>query len=78
MNNKSIGNSEYIAPEYEDKGKVSSKTDVYSFGVVILELITGRKAADKISGDKKLVAWVRNTSHITKLLLTTSHKNLNY
>ncbi|XP_073224336.1 uncharacterized protein [Cicer arietinum] len=59
LNNKSIGNSEYIAPEYEDKGKVSSKTDVYSFGVVILELITGRKAADKISGDKKLVAWAK-------------------
>jgi len=53
-------NSEYIAPEYQEKGKLSTKTDVYSFGVVILELITGRKATDKISGDKRLVEWVRN------------------
>ncbi|RHN66650.1 putative protein kinase RLK-Pelle-PERK-2 family [Medicago truncatula] len=58
-NNKIIGNSEYIAPEYQEKGKLSTKTDVYSFGVVILELITGRKAEDKISGDKRLVEWAK-------------------
>ncbi|GAU21054.1 hypothetical protein TSUD_132660 [Trifolium subterraneum] len=59
FNNKSIGNSEYIAPEYLEKGKLSTKTDVYSFGVVILELITGRKATDKISGEKRLVGWAK-------------------
>ncbi|XP_058788344.1 uncharacterized protein LOC131662540 [Vicia villosa] len=59
FNNKSIGNSEYTAPEYQEKGKLSTKTDVYSFGVVILELITGRKATDKISGEKRLVGWAK-------------------
>ncbi|KAL5077817.1 hypothetical protein RYX36_016801 [Vicia faba] len=59
FNNKSIGNSEYTAPEYQEKGKLSTKTDVYSFGVVILELITGRNATDKISGEKRLVGWAK-------------------
>ncbi|XP_050877326.1 uncharacterized protein LOC127081084 [Lathyrus oleraceus] len=59
FNNKSIGNYEYAAPEYQGKGKLSTKTDVYSFGVIILELITGRKATDKISGEKKLVGWAK-------------------
>lgn len=52
---KSFG---YTAPEYMENGKLSTKTDVYSFGVVLLELITGKRATDKISGEKSLVAWV--------------------
>lgn len=55
-----MGNSEYTAPEYQEKGELSTKTDVYSFGMVILELITGRRATDKISGEKSLVGWVRD------------------
>ncbi|KAI9071457.1 hypothetical protein K1719_046577 [Acacia pycnantha] len=51
--------SEYSAPEYLEKGKPSPKTDVYSFGVVVLELITGRRATDKLSAGKSLVQWAK-------------------
>jgi len=57
---KNKENYEYLAPEYREKGKSSSKTDVYSFGVVILELISGRRTTDFTSEDKSLVEWVRN------------------
>ncbi|KAL5994866.1 hypothetical protein ACLOJK_024923 [Asimina triloba] len=35
-----VGTFGYVAPEYAESGKVSTKTDVYAFGVVLLELIT--------------------------------------
>jgi len=50
----------YTAPEYLENGKLSTKIDVYSFGVVLLELITGRRATDKLPGGKSLVGWVRD------------------
>ncbi|KAK7316596.1 hypothetical protein RJT34_00180 [Clitoria ternatea] len=56
---KSARNFGYEAPEYSSNGKLSSKIDVYSFGVVLLELITGRKATDKLPGGKSLVGWAR-------------------
>ncbi|KAG4394477.1 hypothetical protein AAZX31_20G041600 [Glycine max] len=56
---KSVRNSGYAAPEYVENGKVSNKTDVYSFGVVLLELISGRRATDKLPGGKSLVDWAR-------------------
>jgi len=49
----------YLAPEYAEHGKVSSKTDVYSFGVVLLQLITGMRTTDKRLGGRSLVGWVR-------------------
>jgi len=54
-----VGNLTYMAPEYAEFGKVSTKTDVYSFGVVLLQLITGMRTTDKRVGDKGLVGWVR-------------------
>ncbi|ESW18182.1 hypothetical protein PHAVU_006G019900 [Phaseolus vulgaris] len=56
---KSVRNSGYAAPEYLENGKLSNKTDVYSFGVVLLELISGRRAADKLPDGKSLVNWAR-------------------
>ncbi|KAL9368161.1 hypothetical protein Peur_039360 [Populus x canadensis] len=42
----------YVAPEYQENRKLSTRTDVYAFGIVLLELITGRNAADKKPGEK--------------------------
>ncbi|KAJ4831033.1 hypothetical protein Tsubulata_029337, partial [Turnera subulata] len=54
-----VGTLGYLAPEYAECGKVSTKTDVYSFGVVLLQLITGLKTTDKTLGGKSLVGWAR-------------------
>ncbi|XP_012454786.1 proline-rich receptor-like protein kinase PERK3 isoform X7 [Gossypium raimondii] len=54
-----VGTLGYLAPEYAECGKVSTKTDVYSFGVVLLQLITGMKTTDKRLGGKSLVGWAR-------------------
>uniref|UniRef100_A0A0D9X333 non-specific serine/threonine protein kinase n=1 Tax=Leersia perrieri TaxID=77586 RepID=A0A0D9X333_9ORYZ len=51
-----VGTRGYAAPEYVATGHLSVKSDVYSFGVVLLELLTGRRAAD---GDVMLVEWAR-------------------
>lgn len=54
-----VGTLGYLAPEYAECGKVSTKMDVYSFGVVLLQLITGMKTTDKRLGGKSLVGWVK-------------------
>ncbi|XP_074568993.1 receptor-like serine/threonine-protein kinase At1g78530 isoform X2 [Curcuma longa] len=52
----------YLAPEYFDTGRATTKGDVYSFGVVLLELLTGKRPSDEsfIEEGTKLVTWVRD------------------
>ncbi|ESW20770.1 hypothetical protein PHAVU_005G013200 [Phaseolus vulgaris] len=54
-----VGTLGYLAPEYAEHGKVSSKTDVYSFGVVLLQLITGMRTTDRRLEGRSLVGWAR-------------------
>ncbi|KAK7259670.1 hypothetical protein RIF29_25283 [Crotalaria pallida] len=54
-----VGTLGYLAPEYAEYGKVSTKIDVYSFGVILLQLITGLRTTDKRLGGRTLVGWAR-------------------
>ncbi|CAM8970855.1 unnamed protein product [Rhodiola kirilowii] len=56
---KVVGTFGYLAPEYAESGKVSTKTDVYAFGVVLLQLITGYTTNDKKLKGRSLVGWAR-------------------
>ncbi|KAJ9567964.1 hypothetical protein OSB04_003930 [Centaurea solstitialis] len=41
-----IGTSGYLAPEYFNGGMITEKVDIYAFGLVLLELITGRRTSE--------------------------------
>ncbi|OWM65254.1 probable LRR receptor-like serine/threonine-protein kinase At1g74360 [Punica granatum] len=47
----------YVAPEYGQTWRATTKGDVYSFGVLAMELATGRRALD--GGEECLVEWAR-------------------
>lgn len=42
-------------------GHLTTKSDVYSFGVVLLELLTGRRAMDKLrpKSEQSLIDWAK-------------------
>ncbi|KAF8022167.1 hypothetical protein BT93_G2344 [Corymbia citriodora subsp. variegata] len=56
-----MGTYGYAAPEYVSTGHLTTKSDVYSFGVVLLELLTGRRAVDKLrqKTEQNLVDWAK-------------------
>ncbi|KAK7383086.1 hypothetical protein VNO78_28754 [Psophocarpus tetragonolobus] len=54
-----IGTSGYLAPEYPDAGNLTYKVDVYAFGIVLLELVTGRRIREleQFNGHSYLTEW---------------------
>ncbi|XP_047341519.1 PTI1-like tyrosine-protein kinase At3g15890 [Impatiens glandulifera] len=45
----------YLAPEYAMLGQASESCDVYSFGILLLELASGKKPIEKLSGTTKRI-----------------------
>ncbi|XP_071730854.1 probable serine/threonine-protein kinase PBL19 [Rutidosis leptorrhynchoides] len=56
-----VGTYGYAAPEYVETGHLKSNSDLWSFGVVLYEILTGRKAIDRLlpQAEQKLVEWVK-------------------
>ncbi|KAF6160900.1 hypothetical protein GIB67_025435 [Kingdonia uniflora] len=55
-----VGTQGYMAPEYIENGVVTPKLDVFAFGVVMLELLSGKEAAnDAKTGDVLLCASIK-------------------
>ncbi|PON72102.1 Tyrosine-protein kinase [Parasponia andersonii] len=59
------GTMGYIAPElfYKNIGGVSNKADVYSFGMLLMEMASGRKNLNVISGNTSQIyfpSWVHD------------------
>ncbi|KAJ1393220.1 Tyrosine-protein kinase, active site, partial [Sesbania bispinosa] len=54
-----IGTSGYLAPEYLEAGNLTYKVDVYAFGIVLLELITGRRIREleQFNGHSYISEW---------------------
>ncbi|XP_047317654.1 receptor-like kinase TMK4 [Impatiens glandulifera] len=74
MDTRLAGTFGYLAPEYANTGRVSTKIDVYAFGVILMEIITGRKSLDEKMPNEQanLVSWFRriliNKEEIRKVI----------
>ncbi|KAI7737558.1 LOW QUALITY PROTEIN: hypothetical protein M8C21_008861 [Ambrosia artemisiifolia] len=56
----------YVAPEYGQTCRATTKGDVYSYGVLVMELATGRRAVD--GGKEYLVEWSRRVTRRRSLI----------
>ncbi|KAL5551268.1 hypothetical protein UlMin_001444 [Ulmus minor] len=56
-----VGTFGYAAPEYFETGRLTAKSDLWSFGVVLYEILTGRRALERIGPmmEQRLLDWVR-------------------
>lgn len=56
----SVNDSCIIVTEYGYTTKITEKSDVYSYGVVLLEILSGRSAIQRTTGDGlHIVEWMR-------------------
>ncbi|CAI5483262.1 unnamed protein product [Closterium sp. Yama58-4] len=57
MSTAVLGTYGYMAPEYAQRGRVTTATDVFAFGVVLLQLVSGRSPYDEEVEDRGLARW---------------------
>ncbi|XP_071711067.1 inactive protein kinase SELMODRAFT_444075-like isoform X2 [Rutidosis leptorrhynchoides] len=75
---RAVGTSGYLAPEYFNGGIITEKVDIYAFGLVLLELITGRRTCDlQCYNSRKFWHDVYSSQQIQPIhLLAYKHKLL--
>ncbi|WJX91986.1 hypothetical protein P8452_73692 [Trifolium repens] len=62
ISTRPAGTFGYIDPEFQRTGNTNKKNDIYSFGIILFELITGRKALERASGENlHILQWVLPT-----------------
>ncbi|CAA6655047.1 unnamed protein product [Spirodela intermedia] len=54
------GTRGYLAPEWMINQEITAKADVFSYGVVLLELVTGKSAADFHEDVHNLIQWAQS------------------
>ncbi|KAL0323802.1 UNVERIFIED_CONTAM: putative inactive leucine-rich repeat receptor-like protein kinase [Sesamum calycinum] len=80
---KCFNSSAYVAPETKgsSKGLTTEKSDIYGFGLLLIELLTGKSAADPELGiHGSLVEWARycySDCHLEMWVDTALTKNNN-
>ncbi|XP_066334887.1 uncharacterized protein [Miscanthus floridulus] len=65
-----IGSIGYMAPEYFQRGEISTKADIYSLGILVLEIITGMKnyqAKGNNLGEHFIEDVRKNWTHISQI-----------
>ncbi|XP_076954303.1 receptor-like serine/threonine-protein kinase At1g78530 [Bidens hawaiensis] len=55
-----IGTLGYLAPEYRERGKATTKTDVYAFGMILWQLVTGLSPTDTRLEGLSLIKWANS------------------
>ncbi|AET01560.2 LRR receptor-like kinase [Medicago truncatula] len=59
ISTRPAGTFGYVDPKFQRTGNTNKKNDIYSFGIVLLELITGKKALVRASGESiHILQWV--------------------
>ncbi|AET01539.2 putative transferase, protein kinase RLK-Pelle-LRR-I-1 family [Medicago truncatula] len=59
VSTRPAGTIGYADPEYQRTGNTNKKNDIYSFGIILFELITGKKAMVRASGENiHILQWV--------------------
>nr|XP_008377373.2 inactive protein kinase SELMODRAFT_444075-like [Malus domestica] len=73
-----IGTSGYLAPEYVDGGQITHKIDVYAFGIVLLELMTGRRITELqyAKGHRYLEEWLHPLATLEPHHILPTHYQL--
>ncbi|KAJ1274749.1 hypothetical protein BS78_05G085100 [Paspalum vaginatum] len=69
-----MGSIGYMAPEYWDRGEISTKSDIYSLGILILEIVTGKKN-HQVMGNKSGEHFIEDVRKVWTHMSQKASKN---
>ncbi|WVZ53926.1 hypothetical protein U9M48_004812, partial [Paspalum notatum var. saurae] len=70
-----MGSIGYMAPEYWNRGEISTKSDIYSLGILILEIVTGKKN-HQVMGNKSGEHFIEDVRKVWTHMSQKASKNL--